>query len=254
MMALKYPYHELNSPIEVSAAILKGKIPFLPPNLADKYSLIVPIWKKCLSVDPEQRYTAIELQEEFTKISQQVDVGKFQKPKPVEQINPFDKSKLVPLRPTPPLRKTPIDRSKNPLSSTLPNAINMNTLSSSAEDVSSTNSIQHTKSDVNDTSKSPISIPKSTSIPISLAGLGSSMTQIPLPPPRVKPVPPIPRRESNPPPPTDLSNESKQQIGSAYENNNDNNNNNNNNNLTSVGQGNSVEGAVRTLPPVPKRT
>ena len=68
LMTLKYPYHEMKSPVQITNAIISGKLPHLPPDIKKKFAPISDIWQKCLDPDPDRRLTALELRDKLFKL------------------------------------------------------------------------------------------------------------------------------------------------------------------------------------------
>jgi hypothetical protein len=62
MMTLKRPFEDHNM-LAVSSMMEEGVVPTLDEDIQNKYAPLLPLWKSCLSFDPEKRPTAKKCKE-----------------------------------------------------------------------------------------------------------------------------------------------------------------------------------------------
>jgi hypothetical protein len=67
MMALTRPFSE-KTLLNLQDLVSKGTIPQLPDNVKDKYDQLVPLWKKCLTIDPAGRPSIGECKQELLRL------------------------------------------------------------------------------------------------------------------------------------------------------------------------------------------
>ena len=85
LLSLKTPYEECENSFEITARILDGIRPELPP-LDDCYSAYIEVFVNCTEKDPTLRPTAIELKEIIQNLPDDID-------KSLHYISPFNNNR-----------------------------------------------------------------------------------------------------------------------------------------------------------------
>ena len=101
LMSLQYPYYECNSPIEVVKATMEGKEPLLTDQQREMYLPLLPLWRRCLALNPEDRPSASDLRDQLQSVGSEINNSRYAQaaisPPQSEASSPVSTPKSIPL-------------------------------------------------------------------------------------------------------------------------------------------------------------